>query len=204
MKKIITSLVMITSVGTLAIGATRAWFTDSGQILGNQVTTGNFDVGVTLNPFTVTGIEPAPVEDDSYVSAGKFAVKNIGDYDMKWRGKLNLTLNQYGISDYLKVKVNMLEHGGQWVGGEWVNCNYGPNMGVIPLFSGVPLNELRNYSYGHILMDDPGWAFEPNHKACYEIFVRMDPDAPNSVQSSKLEGNLLIEATQRFNSGWTQ
>ncbi len=195
---------MITLVGTLAVGATRAWFTDSEQVMGNQVTTGNFEVGVTPDPFTITDIEPAPAEEGSYVSAGTFAVKNIGDYDMKWQGKLNLTLNEHAISNYLKVRVNMLAHGWTFVGGEWVNCNYGPNVGVIPLFSGVPLNELKDYSFGHILMDDPKYAFEPNHNACYEVFVRMDPTALNSVQNSTLNANLLIEATQRFNPGWTQ
>lgn len=204
MKKIIASLAMIALVGTLAVGATRAWFTDSEQISGNQVTTGNFDVGVTPDSFTVTNIEPAPAEVDSYISAGTFAVKNIGVYDMKWQGKLDMITNQHSISNYLKVRVNMLAHGEQTVGGESVDCNYGPNVGVVPLFSGVPLNKLKDYSFGHILMDDPTDAFEPGHTACYEIFVRMDPTAPNSVQSSMLNANLIIEATQRFNPGWTQ
>ena len=123
---------------------------------------------------------------------------------MKWQGKLNVTSDVKSMSGYLWVRANMLAHGGQWVGGDWVNCNYGPNVGVIPLFSGVPLNELRYYSYGHILMDDPTWAFEPNHTACYEIFVRMDPATPDSVQGATLSADLLIEATQRLNPGWTQ
>jgi predicted ribosomally synthesized peptide with SipW-like signal peptide len=204
MKKIIASLAMIALVGTLAVGATRAWFTDSEQVLGNQVTTGDFEVGITPDSFTITGIGPAPAEESSYVSAGTFAVKNIGDYDMKWQGKLNVTQNDNSMSNYLKVRVNMLAHGWTFVGGEWVNCNYGPSVGVVPLFTGVPLNELKYYSYGHILMDDPTWAFEPNHNACYEIFARMDPTAPNSVQESELKADLLIEATQRANPGWTQ
>lgn len=203
MKKIITSLAMIALVGALTVGVTRAWFTDSEQVLGNQVTTGIFEVEVTPNAFTIADIGPAPAEEESYISAGTFAVKNVGDFDMKWRGYMNVTKNEHNVSDYLRVRVNMLAHGGKMVGGSWVSCNYGPPSGTT-LFSGVPFNELKYYSYGHLLMDDPVWAFEPNHNACYEVFVRMDPTAPNSVQNSMLDANLLIEATQRFNPGWTQ
>jgi len=160
MKKIIlSSLVILGLVGAI-VGATRAWFTDSEVLAGNTVTTGVLDVYVTPNPFTIDNIEPALAEDASYVSAGKFAVENIGDYDMKWRGKLVETADLNYMSNYLWVKVNMLAHGGQWVGGEWVNCDYGPDVGVTPLFSGVPLNDLEAYS-GYLLMDDPTWAFEP-------------------------------------------
>jgi len=32
----------------------------------------------------------------------------------------------------------------------------------------------------------------------------MDPSTPNTVQDARLEANLNIEATQRFNPGWTE
>jgi len=100
---------------------------------------------------------------------------------MKWRGYvLETTDDGKNMSNYLWVRVNMLAHGGQWVGGDWVNYNYGPSSGDT-LFSGVPFNELKAYSYGHILLDSTvaSPAFAPGHTACYEIFVRMLLVHPN-------------------------
>lgn len=201
MKKILTSLFVIGVVSVATIGATMAWFTDTGQVSGNTVSTGNFEVNVTQDPLTVENLGPAPVDEDSYFSAGRFAVSNVGDYDMKWRGYLDLSGGGGGIVDYIRVKVEMLPHGG--IGdGQGVNCNYGPD-DVTVLFSGVSLGDLESYS-DYLLLEDPDDSFKPGDAACYEVFVRMEPDAPNDVQNKTLDATLNIEATQWENPDWTE
>lgn len=187
-------LVAALAFGTVGSGA---WFTTSVTQEAGGVSTGDLTLTVQGLPFGLGEgdvIGPAPESPDSYESTGTFSVENTGDYDMKWRGKLNLTTNQNSIASYLYVKAVMDT--------DIEGCNYGPD-GRTELFSGVPLTDFLSYATSPILMDDPTWAFQPGHKACYEIYVRMDPNTPNSVQNSSLAADLIIEGTQRDNPGWT-
>jgi len=203
-RRIVTSLLIISAVSVLVIGATQAWFTDQKVLGANEVTTGDLEVRVGGGPLTVSNIEPKPEEEGSYVSAGVFWVRNVGDYDMKWRGKLNVTQNDHNVSNYLKVRAVMLTGTVASNKGLPSDCDYGPGPDTSTvLWSGTSLNDLT-VDNTWILMDDPIYAFAPGYRACYEILVRMDPTAPNSVQNSVLKANLVIDATQRANPGWSQ
>ncbi len=74
MKKLFLSLFMIGVVSAVAIGATRAYFTDQETVLGNTIQSGRleFDLrGAASTTFNLTGLMPggdytAPMELDVY------------------------------------------------------------------------------------------------------------------------------------------
>jgi len=180
-------------VALLSIGVSAAWFTDSAAIASNYVTTGNLSLEVGGGPFKIENLEPGA----GYSTAGYFYAKNIGDYDMKWRGRLTNVVDANGLRHYLRVRCVMNPTG--HVG------NYGPS--DHELFTNVPLTNLMPWN-SYILLDDttviPGDWFEPGHYAWYEIQVKLISSAPNAVQGKWVGAKLDFGATQRINPGWVQ
>lgn len=90
MKKILLSLGIIAIVAVGAIGATRAFFSDTVSSTGNTFTAGTIDISVNEEEsFTVNLDDMKP----GYVDYGNFVIKNTGT------NPVNITKTVNGISD---------------------------------------------------------------------------------------------------------
>lgn len=193
----------IALVGALAWGAlgTGAWFTDTAALEGNVVTTGNMDLSagsanadsIVNQPMGFDNLEPGA----GYVTVGYFWTRNDGDYDMKWRGYLNLSGNT-GLTEYIQVRCVLNPTSGPWDS----LVNFGPPDSEV--FTNVPLSALQVAGNSHILMKDPDWPFTPGAFAFYELQAKLLSTAPNAMQEKTLTADLVLDATQYINTGWTE
>jgi predicted ribosomally synthesized peptide with SipW-like signal peptide len=178
----------IMAVLVFGLVSTGAWFTDSASIDGGQVTTGNLDLRLGQDgPWKITNIEPgAP-----YQTFGYFCAYNDGDYDMKWRGYLEI-VGDTALAPYLLIKATANPEG--YVG------NHGPQGDVV--FQDVPFNTLKVWN-GYIQDAHPLYPFKPGDRICEKIEVKLLSTAPNAVQGKTLIANLNIEATQFISDAWS-
>ena len=103
MKKILLSSLVVLGVAALAVGATRAFFSETETIESNTFTSSSFDVtlGGTL-PFNATGLQPGDVVPSQCVE-----VQNTGDMDMIFRMYVDAVTNDNNISNKLLVTVTL-------------------------------------------------------------------------------------------------
>ncbi|MGI5841637.1 MAG: hypothetical protein ACOX6N_05470 [Patescibacteria group bacterium] len=188
---------MVTAVASLAVAATRAYFTSQASVLGNSVTSGTLIVGTggdsVSAPFAVSGLAPG---NTAWEQAGYFTVLNEGDLDMLFRIYVNPTLNQSNISDYLRVRLTLRPTEKKAPNGY---TDYGPGNSVVyegPL-SGVigQANAKDNAVAAYV----DGWPLKKDYGAVYKVEVGMDWSAPNSVQGKEFKGNIVIDAVQSDN-----
>lgn len=169
---------------------TSAWFTDEEIILGNQVSTGTLDVQLSGGPLEGVKLEPGL---GAYVPFASFCIRNQGDYDMKWRARMDQVVDEKGLLDYLVIEAVRNPSGS---GG-----NYGPPDQL--LFSGQPFTVLEN-SEPFFNVDNPANPFQPGATVCYELRGKLDSSAPNEVQGAVVTARLYVFATQQINTGWTE
>jgi len=86
MKKIIASLAMITLVGTLAVGATRAYFSDTETSAGNTLSAGTLDLNVddgntNVVKFTVDKMRPGNQPKRKYTLANVGTINGYLDLE---------------------------------------------------------------------------------------------------------------------------
>jgi predicted ribosomally synthesized peptide with SipW-like signal peptide len=114
MKKIIISLLVIIVVGSSAIAATRAYFSDS-QVLGsNTFATGTVKIGGTVGlPLNVTGLGPG-IEVRKDIQIGYQGTLNA---DL-WLGVSGTGATPY-LADFVKVKIYDPAVG--WIFDDYVN-----------------------------------------------------------------------------------
>lgn len=111
MKKILLSLVTIAAVGALAVGASRAFFTDTEKSVGNTFTTGTIDIAVDGNNpwsrnYSMGDMKPSQV---GYIN---FVVKNVGTNPVN----LYKTLGNFATTEITQSESKCFAIAGTWEG----------------------------------------------------------------------------------------
>lgn len=186
LKKSFVGILVIAALAILVFGVTStgAWFTDTGSIVGNSVSTGSLDLEITYAPehFAISYLEPgAPARE-----AGRFCIKNIGDYNMRVRGWIQNEVDPNNLSNYIMVQ--MIQNPTGLVG------MYGPPQTDL-WDEPVPFNSLLGRNT-YLDMDDVDTPFAPQYQICYAMMVSLSSSAPNSVQASTITADIFLEAEQ--------
>ena len=98
MKKIIVSLSIIAVVATVAVGATRSYFSDTQTSTNNIIQTGTVDINIDgqnpwIGKFDWGNIEPGDTKEITFV------IHNVGTYPIKlWKIIKNVTTDENGVS----------------------------------------------------------------------------------------------------------
>lgn len=196
MRRIVFSLAMIALVGSLAIGATKAWFTDQATV-HNSLAAGKLDVdlrganagGITISLDTTQyfkggmapGVEYGPYE---------IAVYNKGWGMSTLPVKYSWTANRTGGNEDMYNLLNVKVRDGNC---DWINASWFVGQGYI--YQG----KLKDM--GRVV---PNVVLNPNITRCTWFYFQLDPTANNSLQGASSQFNLVLDATQPENSEWTQ
>jgi predicted ribosomally synthesized peptide with SipW-like signal peptide len=198
MKKIFSSLVMIVMVSAVAIGATQAWFTDQ-ETMVNGLSTGKLDV--ELRGSYASGIV-IPVDTTQYFEGGMVPGQEFGPYAVQVYNKgwgestvpvqYSWTSSYTGGSELLydKLDVKVREGNCDWLGAPW----FTEPQGV--LYSMGPLQ-----SMGRIVSASP---LGVNIIRCTWFTFELPSNAGNEYQGLNTQFDLLLDATQVENPGWTE
>src|SRR3989344_1822398 len=126
MKRILLSIMTIALVATVAVGATRAYFTDTEQSLGNTFSTGTIDIAVdgqnpctSENQFNLIDMKP------SQVDYANFIIQNVGTNPANVWKKVSITNREDGVIS----EPECIENGGTWSNG-CTGGSYNPNNNI--------------------------------------------------------------------------
>ena len=195
MKKLLFSLLSIGVVSAIAIGATRAYFTDR-EVLGeNEISTGRVDVDIR-GPYS-DGII-IPVDTTQTFEGGLFPGREFGEfaiqvYNQGWGMsttpiKYSWTSEYTGGSEdlYNKLMVKVREGNCDWdpstAGNTLKDYVYLKNMGRVASLSNLGVNITR----------------------CTWFWFKLPANADNSYQGLTTQFNLILDATQYDNPGWNE
>ena len=198
MKAILKSLVIISAIAGLTVGATRAYFSDTEKSAGNTFSAGTLKFNI-IDPvatghqvFNVSKIKPGETVTQYLV------VANDGSLDMKWKAWLTET-GAGTLDDELKVRWTI--HPTTYTGVLTGYTNAGPADSVI--MDWTPIANLTGPDNGNMVWASPGAvAFAPNWAAVYKVDVKMDEDADNTYKGATYTGDLNFYATQYEILGW--
>lgn len=189
---LIVAVLAVLAYGTLSTGA---WFTDQEVVGPTVVVAGTLDLKVdTYGAMRLEKLEPGA----DYQTIGYFCAQNVGDFDMKWKGTVEIIAGNANLAPYLGVKVIMNPEGYDWDNG----VNYGPSVATDLFakhgFTDVRLDDLVA-GVPPILMHDADWDFEPGSVACYALQVALAEDTPDTMKTQWLQAKLTLDATQLIN-----
>lgn len=198
MKKILLSLFIVGAVSAIAIGATSAFFTDQ-EILGtNSISTGKLDVELR-GPFAngiVIPIDTTQSFEGGLVPGSEFGPYAISVYNKGWGLstvpiKYSWTPNYTSGSGmlYNKINIKVREGNCDWIDDAWFN-------GQGYLYTGPLMSMPTNLTSG-----DP---LGVNITRCTWFYFSLPTDAGNAYQGLTTQFDLILDATQVSNSGWTE
>jgi len=100
MRKIFLSIMTIGIVGALAFGASRAFFSDSENILGNKIIAGDITIDVTNGPDTALAAVEIQDMKPSYVRWTRHVVTNTGTNPVRvWKHITNVLTDENEINE---------------------------------------------------------------------------------------------------------
>jgi predicted ribosomally synthesized peptide with SipW-like signal peptide len=200
MKKIITSLFTIIVMGAITVAATQAYFTSSAEVVGNTFTTGVLDIslGKTSQLIVYQNIYPGWHYQDSghwgaWVDGENpkdLKIINSGSLPLKYRMKAELMdiPSDNSLLDDLLVRVSI----NRGKGGSWNSLYSGTLRGLLSFITVETNFETTGHS---------GWYGEGQ---LIRFDAALPPTSGNSVQGKTVNFNLIFEATQVTNPGWTE
>lgn len=198
MKRIFISLLLILSVGVVAIGATQAYFTDTETITNNIMTAGKVDIDLR-------GAAQHQILLDVTQSFKGGLVP--GSYDPALF-ELDVYNQGWGVST-IPVKYRMTAQGvNQSVPGYWdllwvkVHHTYAgtPNPASWPVVYEGLLKNLNLNSVDNSISD----FLDPNITHVFYFEYGLDASAGNAYQGANAQFNIVVDATQSTNPGWTE
>lgn len=200
MKKILLSLAMIAMVSTVAVGATRAYFTGQGSSINNTVAAGT----IVLLP----GLNSGPIMAISNLEPGLYKY-NVGDaftYD-SLNPATNLPMLHIQNMGSLTFKYRMYAtFGSQSVGGFWellwvrVYRAEGSSNTYVKKWEGL-LKDMDT-NIGSFMSGVGNLAPGSSHDWRFDI--GLDSTANNTYQGASSTFNFVVDATQTTNPGWTE
>ena len=185
MKKIIFSLAIIAAVGAIAIGATRAYFSDTETSTGNTFTAGTLSINLynqnttAALQFSLTNWAPG---DETLVN---FDVLNAGSLPINIRGFAAGVWNTNPVNSD-KVKVTKVE---RWDNG-WVTLA-ADSGGITGWLYYSPNGQNANL-----------YTIDAGQKAQLQLTVVFDSTAGNEYQGKIFNASITTEAKQ-VNGTWT-
>lgn len=193
MKKILLSLAMIAMVSSVAVGATKAYFTASDTVPAT-LAAGKIVIDVlpgqtTVFPMAISNLQPAV-----WTSPFNVNIYNTGLSTMavKYRGYGN------GFSDNVSGFIGKV-----WVRAAHSNCVGSPgdwttNPSLVkyegPL-SGLTFNSVTN---------GISPSLDINIIHCWQLSFALASDTGNAYQGAAGAFNFVVDATQTINPGWTE
>lgn len=196
MKKILLSLAMIAMVSTVAIGATKAYFTASYTVSGNTFATGTMafdlrsDVRTVHLPFQFTGLLPG------IISANSTDIVNVYNHDGSSTMKYRLYFGYTGGEGALYNNMRFNAYRCDWyngalpdVCGSWTNVTW---QGWVKDYDGTANSIVSPATIGSNISN---W---------WKIETWLDSAAGNSLQGKTATFNLVGNGTQPENPGWTE
>ena len=195
MRRLLFSILSLGVVAVVAIGATRAYFTDTETLGENSISTGRVDVDIRGS--YASGII-IPVDTTQYFEGGMFPGREYGVFDIHVYNQgwgMSTTPVKYSWraewtdgSSYLYDKIQVKVREG--------NCDWNP------LTAG---NTLLDYKYirnmGRVESLSPLGA---NITRCTWFWFKLPTNADNSYQGLNTQFNLILDATQYDNPGWSE
>lgn len=207
MKRIFLGLFTIGVTAAIAVGVTRAYFTDTQTNTGNTFTAGTLVVnldgedsdGEPVNSpfFDVSDMVPGGATSSAYLE-----VRNDGSMDMLFRSYAlrdnDPNIDSEQMSDQLNVKVTLNPSGYDAPEGYTA---YGPADSLITDPEGdgwIPLSSLigEGNALNNVDAAFDDVPLQPGFVAIYRIEVRLPFDTPDEWQNRNFTGDLVVDATQ--------
>lgn len=203
LKKFRSLLVVLALLAVVAAGAigTQAWFTDQDTAV-NDLTAGRLDVelrgadadGVVIALDTTQyfkggmrpGVPEGPYEIDVYNKGWGQSTMTI-----KYRWSENQTGGSGPMYDKMNVEVRHSFCGTDPVG--WPVIYSGPLDGMVIDSESPPSGTVLGG--GHL---------DPNITHCWAWWFELDSTADNTLQAANVQFDLVLDATQPENPGWTE
>lgn len=195
MRKILLSLLTIALVSTVAVSATRAYFTDTATSQNNQLSTGTLsfllagDGGESSAYFDVSGLYPGAPSVSKCVE-----VKNNGDLGMLFRFYVDNYTDSKSLADALDVVVTLRPS---------TDCAtpvdfdaYGPVDAEVyngKLSGLLGEGNAKSNEQAYFDNDDPLWR---GFAAVYKVTVSLPLGAGTEYQDATFTGDLRVDATQ--------
>jgi predicted ribosomally synthesized peptide with SipW-like signal peptide len=198
MKKILMSILTIAIVSVVAVGFTKAYFTDTQAVTDNTLTAGK--VNIDVRPGTPMNI----LLDTTQSFKGGLVP---GQYDPTLF-EVNVYNQGWGVST-IPVKYRFTtEFVSQSVGGYWdllwvkVHHTYAgtPNPASWPVVYEGLLKNLNLNSVDNAIAD----FIDPNITHVYYFEYGLDSTTGNIYQGANAKFNLRVDATQSTNPGWSE
>ncbi len=191
MKKLLVSILTLGVVSAVAVGATRAYFTDTEEVLGNTIQTGrlNLDLnGEASSTFSLTDLVPG----SDYTTPMKLEVYNtsLSTMPVKYRFYDRFVSQSVG---GLYDKVNVIVR----------HTNAGTaNPEAWPVVFTGKLKDLYvdSTSTAGIISSSLG----VNITHVFYLQFQLDASAGNVFQGANTVFDLVADATQTNNTGWSQ
>lgn len=198
MKNIIKSLVIVVAVAAVASVATWAYFTDQ-ETVASSLSTGKLDV--ELRGANASGIT-IPVDTTQYFEGGMAPGVEFGPYEVavynkgwgqstiaaKYAWSSVYTGGSQALYDKLDVKVR--EGNCDWLDDAWFAGQgyiYQGKLNAMPAYLQTAMGLLH-----------------PNITRCTWFYFTLDSTADNTYQGLTTNFDLILNATQNENPGWTE
>lgn len=198
LKRIIFGVFSIVTVVALIAGVTYAYFTDKVEV-SNTLASGKLDV--ELRGAYKDGITVA-LDTTQYFKGGMAPGVEIGPYEIavynkgwglstlpvKYGWTANITGGSHELYDMLNVKVR--EGNCDWIDDAWFDGSgyiYTGKLNAMPAHKETAMGPL-----------------DPNITRCTWFYFELDSTAGNTYQGLSSQFDLVLDATQTNNPGWTE
>lgn len=175
----------LVAIGTIGAVGTSAWFTDT-DTLPSTASAGTLDIEfITPSSITLSDLMPG---DETLAIPIEFRNMPISTTDVEYRIRAVKTDGSSALWNKLNVELQ-----GVFCGGSAVT--------VAPEYSGAIKD---------LLVESPGntglqyQVLPVNFTACVELVFELDPSAGNTVQGTQVSFDIVVDATQPDNPGWSQ
>jgi predicted ribosomally synthesized peptide with SipW-like signal peptide len=184
------TILALFAIMALGMSGTSAWFTDQKSIENLTISTGNLDLQINNVTQAAILFEPG----DGYKEVLRFCAKNNGDYAMKWRAVIAPVQNDAGLQTILLFKAIINPPG--------LAGNYGPANTV--RFSDIALSALLVPNAHFMLGPTSDEPFLSGKQICYSLQAKLQSSAGNILKGKVFKANLVFNATQWINPGWSE
>lgn len=195
MKKLLLGLLTVGIVSVIAIGATRAYFTDSATVDDNTFTAGKLDFTLNGDMTETKSIDLGPMEPGVEYGPYEMKVYNknlpASTMDMKYRFDASRE-SQTVPGFYGKLNVRAV-HG-------FCDGSYPGDVNPTNDFTG----RLADMTWDSTTDSIGSGRLSPNITHCFAFYFELDSSAGNEFQGAGAVVDINVEGTQYINPGWTE
>lgn len=199
MKSIIKSLLIVVAVAAIAGGATWAYFADTDKV---EATLSSGKLDIELRGANAGGIS-IPVDTTQYFKGGMAPGVEFGPYEVqvynKGWGQSTIPVkyawhtNNVDGSQLLFDKIDVKVREGNC---DWLNAGWYSGQGYIYEGKLSAMTNSQTITQMGLL--------DPNITRCTWFYFKLDPLTDNSYQGLNTNFDLVIDATQNENPGWSE